>query len=59
MTSDNIAKAVAEAAAFIEAAVAVEAERAAGALDFVGTKASGALRRKSMDLTRALSEMRG
>ena len=57
MTKDQIMKARSEAKRFLE----VSAKRLPefdGPYDIMGKKASGATRRSSMDLTRALAEMR-
>jgi len=64
MTPQTIRAAMAEAERFITAATDLlareEAERAADEMNYsiYGSKASGATRRASLDLTRALAEMR-
>ena len=64
MNRDRIEKAKAEARRFLEAIENAEDtcpvyNRYAGHISFiVGTKATGAIRRTSLDLTRALAEMR-
>lgn len=62
MTLDKITKAQSLASAFIQAAKAVKEEADAdGRLNgdcVYGSKRTGTLRRASMDLTRALAEMR-
>jgi hypothetical protein len=58
MNTKEIQKAVAEAKRFIDAANIVLAERKESPTYFIGTKASGAARRASLDLTRQLAEMR-
>lgn len=60
MTVDQIKKAVAEAKRFIAAAneAIVRMERGDGYGTISGTKETGKCRRASMDLTRALAEMR-
>ncbi len=54
MNADTLRAAVAEAQRFIERAKVAIAEQPT----CVGTKAGGAVRRASLDLTRALAEMR-
>jgi hypothetical protein len=57
LASINVAEA--EARRFLDAVEAHRARVAKGDVyEFVGFKESGALRRASLDLTRALSEMR-
>lgn len=63
MKTDNIRAAVAEARRFIQKAEAFEAQvsaylRGGSRHYFSAPKESGAVRRASMDLTRALAEMR-
>lgn len=63
MKTDNIRAAVAEARRFIQKAEAYEAQvsaylRAGSKGYFYKPKEQGAVRRASMDLTRALAEMR-
>jgi hypothetical protein len=57
MNADSIAHAVAEANRFLRAA---EAHRAKAKLsgEMYGNRESGSLRRASLDLTRALADMR-
>lgn len=54
MNAETLRVAVAEAIRFIEKAQAAMKEQPT----YVGTKAGGAVRRASLDLTRALAEMR-
>lgn len=56
MNKKNIAIAKAEAERFLRAVRAYNENPPE--LDFIGTKESGAVRRASMDLTRALAAMR-
>lgn len=59
MSADKINIAVAEAERFIAKAKALRARRAKGDLySFQGCRESGALRRASLDLTRALADLR-
>jgi hypothetical protein len=59
MTQDKIDEAVAEAKRFIAKAEALKARRKAGDLYvFQGCRESGAVRRASLDLTRALADLR-
>ena len=58
MNKRTINKAVNEAKRFIEAAKLVQAALAERDSYIVGTKESGALKRASLDLTRALADMR-
>jgi hypothetical protein len=59
MNSVKIKAAVAEAKRFIAAAKALEDRREKRDLyDFQGCRESGAVRRASLDLTRALADMR-
>lgn len=63
MRLDNIRSAVAEARRFIQKAEAFEAQyseylRGTRIYHFNAPKESGAMRRASMDLTRALAQMR-
>lgn len=63
MNAAMIARAVREAEKFLERAATYKANtKTSGSGEFsytfVGTKESGALRRASMDLTRALADMR-
>ncbi|CAB4145905.1 hypothetical protein UFOVP1204_44 [uncultured Caudovirales phage] len=58
MDRRTIGKAIKEANRFLEIAAEVERQLKDREHFIVGTKNSGALRRASMDLTRALAEMR-
>ncbi len=58
MQMDRVKSAVVRAHEFLRAALAFESEMEGLSYYSVGTKKSGALRRASMDLTRALAEMR-
>jgi hypothetical protein len=58
MNKRTINKAVNEAKRFLEAAKLVQAALVEGNGYVVGTKESGALKRSSLDLTRALADMR-
>lgn len=59
MTNERINAAVAEAERFIALANDVQLERRADRLaESTGTRRSGSLRRASMDLTRALADLR-
>jgi hypothetical protein len=59
MKPANIAAAAIEAKRFLKAEKAWRERMAAGGIyEFQGSKESGALRRASLDLTRALAEMR-
>ena len=59
MNTTNINAAIKEAQEFIKRAkVAVAEHEASGQYGMWGSKATGALKRSSMDLTRALAEMR-
>lgn len=55
MTPDKLNAAIAEATRFLERAYALQKE---GGSTYYGSKESGAVRRSSMDLTRALSDLR-
>jgi len=57
MTTTKINAAIKEAQEFIKRAK-VAVDEASDNYSMWGSKATGALRRKSMDLTRALAEMR-
>ena len=56
MNSDKLRIAVAEAERFLSKASELQANPPE--YDFVGTKETGAVRRASMDLTRALADLR-
>ena len=58
MRTPDIKAATAAAKRFIVASNAVIVERGPDDNDITGTKRSGALRRASLDLTRALADMR-
>ena len=58
MTTDSITDAVFAAKAFLRAAERLAAMIGSDEYPVSGTKYTGALRRASMDLTRALAEMR-
>lgn len=58
MNKRTITKAIEEAKRFIYAAKDVQDELASSGHYIVGTKKSGTLRRASLDLTRALADMR-
>jgi len=59
MTPEKTKQAVAEAKRFIAAAKALDERRAKRDIyDFQGCRESGALRRSSLDLTRALADLR-
>jgi methylaspartate ammonia-lyase len=58
MNIETIAKARQEAKRFLAAANAVEKAAQADRMVFLGSPATAALRRASMDLTRALADLR-
>jgi hypothetical protein len=59
MKPQNITAAIKEAQRFVTLAkIAIAEHKESGNYMMWGTKATGALRRSSMDLTRSLSEMR-
>jgi hypothetical protein len=58
MSDDDVKAAEKAAKEFLARIAAWRKDRAGGATTIVGTKASGAVRRASMDLTRVLAEMR-
>ena len=59
MDADKITQAKREAQRFLNAVGRVEAETSDARMAFItGTPATGALRRASMDLTRALADLR-
>lgn len=59
MTEEKLKVAIAEAERFLAKAKALQDRRAKKDLyDFQGCKESGAMRRASLDLTRALSDLR-
>ena len=58
MNKRGIEKAIKEARRFIETAEVARKELDANHMYFVGSKLTAAVKRASMDLTRALAEMR-
>ena len=59
MTNDNLEAAITEAQRFLQRAKELRQERRDEPYySLVGTRASGACRRASMDLTRALADLR-
>jgi|WetSurMetagenome_2_1015567.scaffolds.fasta_scaffold489164_3 hypothetical protein len=58
MTNVTLKKAMVEAERFLEIAKIVELKGHDNVFTFYGCKETGALRRASMDLTRALAELR-
>ena len=58
MTQTKVNEAIKEAQEFIKRAKVAVDEASDNRYGMWGSKATGALRRKSMDLTRALAEMR-
>jgi len=58
MTATTVKKAISEAKRFLDAAEAWEDRCKEDKLAFLGSKEGGTLRRASLDLSRALSEMR-
>jgi len=58
MNTRTLQAAIAEAERFLDLARELQAEQRGAAVYFTACKASGATRRASMDLTRALADLR-
>jgi hypothetical protein len=58
MTKENLDKAIFEAKRFLEKAIDVQRAYKLDAMIFYGSKVTGAVKRSSMDLSRALTEIR-
>lgn len=58
MNNKSVLTAIDEARRFIERAADVLEEHKKFHIDYFGTKKTGALRRSSLDLTRALADLR-
>lgn len=59
MRTERLNDAIAEAERFLDRAKTLQRERQSGDFyEFIGTRNSGACRRASLDLTRALADLR-